>query len=657
MPFSPAFWGAVSTEAGIDRPIHDMRGSTGMTILQQSSKARDRNLGEWYEQIRTGQLKLPRFQRFEAWDRGRVLGFLNTIVQNLPVGVTLLLEVGDKEKFESRYVATAPETSTRVTEHLLDGQQRLTAFWRAMHNNYEGEIYFVYLPQFDENDRDGHDADEMCIAYQGRWIHKGSLRPIWAGSAKGCLERGLVPVDLLRPGDMAGPIGKWIEEATQHLKPVAADQDFGVKLEKLYGIREELKSILAGLRERVAHFNLPYLALPTTTDADVALRVFVNMNTNSKPLSMFDLTVAKVEEEAGASLHALQERLEEAHPRVTYYGDLASPLLQVAALLQGQVPNKTGIGNTNKQQLVADWPRVERAMLRAADFLTRQHVFDEARLPTNVVLPVVAACFDAIPTVGDALGRGERLLRAYFWSVCFTTRYEGAGATRSFQDYKALVALLKSTSFGVDDYAKVPVLNRIDYPLPNFEQLMRVGWPKGADRMARAVLATTLYFGGWDFADGHPASHESLKAREYHHIFPDALLQEAGIDSYLALNCALITWKTNRSIGRKDPLDYLKDRVDWAGEIEVSQRLKTHLLDYNTLAAACYADANDKPLTGTELTGKLGPEFQRFLEARARCVAVTAAYLARGDIPVVDAVTAEAARLAPVTEPAEAMQA
>jgi hypothetical protein len=614
-----------------------------MTILQQSSSARDRKLSDWYQRISTGQLKLPRFQRFEAWDRGRVLGFLNTIIQNLPVGVTLLLEVGDKEKFVSRHVATAPETGARVTEHLLDGQQRLTAFWRAMHNNYDGEIYFVYLPQFDQNDGDGFDSDEMCIQHQPRWMHNGSLRPVWAGSPKGCFERGLVPVDLLRPGDMSGPIGKWIEEATQHLKPETGDNDFGTKLEKLYGIREELKSILAGLRERVAHFNLPYLALPTTTDADVALRVFVNMNTNSKPLSMFDLTVAKVEEEAGASLHELQEKLEEAHPQVTYYGDLASPLLQIGALLQGLVPNKTGIGNMNMQQLVADWPRIERAMVRAADFFARQHIYDEARLPTNVVLPVIAACLDSVPTVGDALGRGERLLRAYFWSVCFTTRYEGAAATRSFQDYKSLAGLLKSGQFGAQDYEKVPVLNRTDYPLPNYEQLMRVGWPKGADRMARAVLAATLYFGGWDFADGHPASYDSLKAREYHHIFPDALLQEAGINSYLALNCALITWKTNRSIGRKDPLEYLKDRVDWSSEADVRQRLKTHLLGYDTLAAARYVDESDKPLTEEALVAKLAPEFQAFLESRARCVALMAEQLSRGDIPAVDAIVSAAA--------------
>jgi hypothetical protein len=36
-----------------------------------------------------------------------------------------------------------------VTQHLLDGQQRLTAFWRSIHNNYEWETFFVYLPQFD----------------------------------------------------------------------------------------------------------------------------------------------------------------------------------------------------------------------------------------------------------------------------------------------------------------------------------------------------------------------------------------------------------------------------------------------------------------------------------------------------------------------------
>jgi hypothetical protein len=604
-----------------------------MTILQVSSSARDRKLSDWYERIRTGQLRLPRFQRFEAWDRGRVMGFLNTIIQNLPVGVTLLLEVGDKEKFVSRRVATAPEDGERVTEHLLDGQQRLTCFWRAMHNNYEGEKYFVYVPEFDENDEDGRDADEICIEFQGRWQHKDTLRPVWADSPKGCLARGLIPVDLLRPGDQDTRIAQWVTDATAHKVPDKSAPDAWDQMEALAALRQNLRGVIGMLRERVAHFNLPYLALPANTDADVALRVFVNMNTNSKPLSMFDLTVAKVEEEAGASLHDMQERMEQLHPEVTRYGDLSWPLLQVASLLQGQVPNQSGIGKLDTQQLVKDWPRISAAVVRTADFLARQHLYDAARLPSQIVLPVIAACLDSVPTEGDASGRGERLIRAYLWSACFTSRYEGAANTRAFQDFKALLALLKRGSFSVADYNEVPVMNRADYPLPNHEQLVRVGWPKGADRMARAVLATTLYFGGWDFADGRPASYESLKAREYHHVFPDALLQDAEIDSFLALNCALITWKTNRSIGRKDPLEYLRDRVEWTDEADVSQRLETHLLDYATLAAAHYVDDGGQPLKGPALAAKLKPDFDRFLDWRARRVAIAAGLLANGEIP------------------------
>lgn len=621
-----------------------------MTLLQQSSKAQDRSLGHWYSLIQSGQLKLPRFQRMEAWDRGRVTGFLNTIIQNLPVGVTLLLEVGDKEKFVSRYIATAPDTGARVTEHLLDGQQRLTAFWRAMHNNYEGEKYFVYLPQFDRNDQDGRDADEMHVQFAGRWQHKDSLRPIWADSPKGCLERGLVPINLLCPGDPAGGVKMWVEQATEYLEPAEGAPDALAQYKKLTAAREELMAEITTLRERVTHFNLPYLALPAGTDAAVALAVFVNMNTNSKPLSMFDLTVAMVEEDAGASLHDLQDKLEESHPEVTHFGDLASPLLQVGALLQGMVPNKSGISGMDKKKLVQDWPRIERAMVRASGFLVRQHIYDERRLPTNVILPVLAACLSSVPEDGDAMGRGEHLLRAYLWSAVFTSRYEGAAATRSFQDYKALLELLRRGQFGPADYARVPCMDRRDYELPSFEQLTRVGWPKGSDRMARAILATTLYFGGWDFADGTPASYDSLKTREYHHIFPDALLQECGIESFLALNCALITTKTNRTIGRKDPLDYLMDRVEWAGEDAVRERLKTHLLDYDTLASATYLDENGKPLTGEALSAKLKPDFDAFLEQRAKLVASAAKFLAAGEQPKYEAVVANARKDADVVE-------
>lgn len=618
-----------------------------MNILQQSSKAQDRALGTWYVQIQSGTVKLPRFQRFEAWDRSRVAGFLNTVVQNLPVGVTLLLQVGDREQFISRYIATAPETGGRVTEHLLDGQQRLTAFWRSMHNNYEGETYFVYLPEFDTHADDGIEYEELTVHCQPRWAKKkepGLRYPVWADKPARCLERGLVPVDLLCPGDHAARVDKWIADATADEEP-ADDAPDALKLFRaLEKRRGELRSTLNALRERVTHFNLPFLSLPVNTSADVALQVFVNMNTNSKPLSMYDLTVAKVESVAKASLHALQEKTEAEHVELTHYGDLSWTLLTTAALMQNKMPNKGGVVAMDMGKLVTAWPRLQRALVRAANFLARQHIYDEERLPSAPVVAVLAACLDKVPEDGDALGRAEQLLRAYMWSAFFTSRYEGAAATRAYQDFKALVDLLERPQFSPADYAQVPVLNRVTYPLPTSEQLTRVGWPKGADRLARAVLAVNLHFGALDFADGHPVSYDSLRKREYHHVFPDALLQEAGIDSYLALNCALVTWKTNRSIGRKDPLAYLRDRVEWSDEQTVAQRLRTHLLDFRTLSKATYA-ADGKPLEGEALVARLEKDFDAFLERRASLVVLAARHLTDGRLLTLEQLmtTAEAA--------------
>ena len=93
-------------------------------VMQQSSKAQDRSLGVWFQDVQQGRVKLPRFQRFEAWDRGRVTSFWNTIINNLPVGVTLALDVAGKEKFESRYIATAEPATPAGRLHEGNDQRR-----------------------------------------------------------------------------------------------------------------------------------------------------------------------------------------------------------------------------------------------------------------------------------------------------------------------------------------------------------------------------------------------------------------------------------------------------------------------------------------------------------------------------------------------------
>jgi hypothetical protein len=603
-----------------------------MSIMQQSSKAQDRTLGVWFTQIDHGAVKLPRFQRFEAWDRGRITSFLNTVINNLPVGVTLVLEVAGQEKFVSRFISTAERTTGTVTQNLLDGQQRLTAFWRAMQDNYEGETFFVYLPQFDRT-RQAPD-EEFGVYSVNRWTNKNGQRmPRWADFPEKSLERGSIPVRLLRPGDIASDIDKWLDEATKPMEPAETDPDAFKKLRAYSALKDKIKGEITILRERVAHFNLPYLSLPSHTEKDIALQVFINMNTNSKPLSQYDIIVAEVEDIAGKSLHELQAAVDEECPSASHYADLSDLILSTSTLLQDRSPNVRGQMDMDKQMMLDNWPKLQRGLKRMTKFLESQGVYDGARLPTNAVLSVIAACYEYVPDNGDFLGKAEKLLRQYLWSSFFTDRYENTAASRAFADFKALKALLLKRTFSENEIASVPVLNRSEFPIADIDSLLTIGWSKQVGIEARGILAVTTYLGALDFADNKPASFENIQHREYHHIFPDALLREANIDSYLALNCALISWKTNRVIGRKDPLEYLKDRVEWADEDTVRERMRSHLIDFDLLKAASY-----EGLEGQALISKLKPDFDAFLLGRAKLIHAAITELAQGRSITVDSV-------------------
>ena len=611
-----------------------------MGIMQKSSRALDRTLGEWFHYIQQGQVKLPRFQRDEAWDRRRITSFLNTIINNLPVGVSLTLEVAGEEHFTSRYIVTAePENEGTVTQHLLDGQQRLTAFWRSMHNNYDYEYYFIYLPKFiGDESRKSDDIEVHCHA---RWKNKMGLRyPLWADIPAKCIERGLIPIHLLCPGDKSSEVDAWISEAIKELMPNEDDPEAVDKMRAYMQKSGELKKEVNTLRERVTHFNLPYLSLPSNTPKDVALQVFINMNTNSKPLSLYDIIVAEVESVTGESLHDLEKQLITKCPKAARFGDIRNLILATSALLQEKTPNNRGMLEMDKQVLFDNWEKLEQGLEQMANLLESQGVFDGARLPTNAVLAVIAAAYELIPEHGDFVSKAEKMLKAYLWSSFFTDRYERSTATRAYADFmgvkgkhQGLKDFLSDPEFNEEELKEVPVFNRNEHELADVDALMAAGWPKKMGIVARGILAVSTYFGSHDFADNKPVTYENIQSREYHHIFPDSLLSDAKLVSSYALNCALLTWKTNRMIGRKDPLDYLKERVDWADESTVSDRLKTHLVSYDLLSQARYHG-----LEGDDLKTRLETEFNEFMRHRAKLVHNAIGRLADGEQPSLDSI-------------------
>jgi len=595
-----------------------------------SSSAQDRQISIWFQKITNGEIKLPRFQRPQAWDRNRVCSLLDTVTKNLPLGVTLLLNV-DQEQFVSRYLVTAPETGGRVLEHLLDGQQRLTALWRSLHNNYQDTKYFLYISRYDDT-KDLNDVDsESNIFYKTRWTNKNNmLMPLWADIPSECFRRGLIPFELLRPGDISTEYDKWVDNAIAPLKPNNGSEKYEESLFKWMNLKNEILSVIRDYRETISHYNLPYLELPSQTTKETALQVFINMNTNSKPLSQYDIIRAEIEGIKGISLDDYQNKLNIKYPNISYYSELPYLILATSALMQDKLPNQRGMWDMRKDLLIDSWEKMSLGLSKMTIFLESEGIYDSHRLPTNSVLAVIAALYVHIPDNLDMSGTSEIILKKYLWRSFFTDRYENSAATNAFSDFIALKNLiLKTTKENGLQYTEndVPIFDSKKYPLSTEDELIRVGWPKGENIRARAIMAIFSKLGAIDFADGKVLSRTQLieGKRQYHHVFPHALLKEAEVESNLALNCTLITDKTNLNISNKEPYKYLQERYDWTSEENVNTRLVSHLIPIRELKMGGYEGKSN-----IEKNEKIQTDFNAFIRKRAKYVVKAIGILAEG---------------------------
>ncbi len=426
--------------------------------------------------------------------------------------------------------------------------------------------------------------------------------PLWADDPAQIFERGLLPIECLCPGQR----GEQRLEAFK-LAIAAAGSDLSSHYSRIYD-----------LRQRVASYMVPFLSLPVGTGKETALDVFIKMNTSASPLSDYDIVVAQLEELLGRSLHTMVEDLKLEVPALERYGRVEDNVLAVAALLNGRPALKqTYLSDDFGRQLGDVWPRLRIGFQRGLEFLRQEGILGEKILPSEVAVYLVCALWADVPEHGyDQEGNARTLIRKALWRACLTNRYGKTATTRAHADYKALAAIIAGHSTVIPE-----LFNDEDNRPPEEGELLSAGWPARKDRLPRALLAISLRAGGQDFADGAPANPENVRKREYHHIFPVAGFPGGTPDTVIsrALNCALISWRTNRKLSATSPTDYLKARTEAAslGESEIKRRLASHFVPYEHLHKS---------------------EYQEFLSERARLMRSAIIALCNGAEPVTEGI-------------------
>jgi hypothetical protein len=567
-------------------------------------EARSKTIEQWFVAVEQGQIKLPRFQRHEAWRPQQITGLFQNILRNpsLPIGVLLILEVGDTELFQSRPIVGAPEVNVRPNMQLLDGQQRMTALWRALTDDYDDLKVFVRLGkggQFDDPNEGDNDIIEpsSMVEIEKRWIRKGIVQPVWADDQVACIQRGLAPLSIFRPGAVGeANFNSW----RAYLRAQGLFTD-------------EIGDLASELRKRVVSYTVPFLSLPVGTSRETALEVFINMNTSASPLTDYDIVVAQVEEGTGESLHEMVDSLLASAPAARDYGRIEDVLLSVAALLLDKPPlKKTYLEPDFGANLATVWPKVVAGMERGLQFLADEAILNEKTSPSEVAVYLTCALWAVASDLKlDQQGNARTLIRKTLWRACWTDRYGKTATTRAFADFKVLKALV----LGENDVLP-ELFDEATYRLPDIEDIKMAGWPSRKERVPRAILATSLRRRAHDFADGTPVNRGNVAQRELDHLFSVKFLEVSRLDPLVnrALNCALISSATNRNKSGEPPSAFIAKRAEAAnlGAETVSWRLGTHLVPYDSL---------------------INDNYEEFLEARAQLIESDMTALCSGGEP------------------------
>ena len=94
----------------------------------------DKNFAQIVNEIKTGQVKIPQFQRKFVWDVKASAKLLDSIIKGYPIGNFIYWRT-DEELRAIRNLGNLnlpQQTKGEFVNYVLDGQQRLTSFFAAV---------------------------------------------------------------------------------------------------------------------------------------------------------------------------------------------------------------------------------------------------------------------------------------------------------------------------------------------------------------------------------------------------------------------------------------------------------------------------------------------------------------------------------------------
>ena len=484
-------------------------------------------------EIRSGQIKIPQFQRDFVWDLKRSARLLDSIFKNYPIG-TFIFWRTDNELRSIRNIGNIDlpkPTEGEFVTYVLDGQQRITSLYASLEGvkikregKYQTDYSKIYINlQADED-------EEVVIT-----------------DTKNLPENTYISITGLIKRDLPRLVKMYSEEMIE-------------KIQKYY--------------DTLIGYDFSIIEVKDAP-INVATDIFTRLNVGGQALSLFEIMVARTYDsnrsfDLAEKFSTLKKELSDSN----YETIPEATVLQTLSILLKRDCTRKVILRIPKKEFIDMWNPTVEAIKSVVDYFRTYYKIPVSRLlPYNALIVPFAYYFHK--NKDRPTGDVQKRMDDFFWRASLGVRYSSGVESKLASDIDKIDKILKGETIKYDWQINT-----------NAEFIKNNGEFKTGRSYIKAILSILVSFKPLAFYDGSEVIIDNnwlkrANSRNYHHFFPQKYLKENKSDldkDYInhILNITIVDRHSNLKIRAKAPSKYINDYKK--KNPLISEHLKTHLI-------------------------------------------------------------------------------
>jgi hypothetical protein len=481
--------------------------------------------------IEKGIIKIPQFQRDFVWSKAKSCKLMDSIVKGYPIGTFIFWRTNERlRSIRNLGGIELPEPPKGdMINYVLDGQQRLTSLYASLkglaikRDEIEEDFSEIFV------DLNAKDDDEVVI-FDTEKRDKNAL---------------ILLKDLLY-----GKITVWSKYS------------------------ESLQDKIDDYRTRIQSCNFSAILIKEAP-LDVATEIFTRINVGGKPLSVFEIMVAKTYDatkkfDLAEKYKALIADLSE----VEYETIAPAIVLQTVSIFLTKECSKKQILMLKKDKFIDIWDEAIDAISKAVDYFRSFY-----RIPVSQLLPynalIIPFAYFFKNNKDKPTGEKQKYMQDFFWRCSLSGRYSSGLEGKIAQDIKRIDKILGGE------------LPKYDYAIDTSDEFIKNnGWFSAGRSYIKAILCIYAYHQPKSFNDNSLVQIgngwlKQANSKNYHHFFPKAYIErEYKGDLYAnhVLNITIVDdFLNKREIHAKAPSKYMYTFSKINPKLDVS--MKSHLIN------------------------------------------------------------------------------